>query len=422
MHRQNSRRVLLSVVAFAVATGALVIPNSAEAGWALFRTQLKTYTVLPTTDPIYVWWTVMPPSKVSPEPSATAYVGTTTPAGKITLPPGFSSWIGSWYCDPDPDMGNCWEGYPISGGKYSYINGWGRYGPNNPNGASMNTTVWFPTTLATTTGMYTTPTGTVFIPNGLGSPTSMAVTTQYSGRYDFDRGGSIKILPGANKFGGTMNYIFGAPENNTFYQLITYNTPHTSTAMGDIMTIPYGPTTSPDYVGRTSWTNIQQRYRVRPTTIPDATTTTTTTTHQPGSITEMHYNPNKQYTFTISRTAKGDPVYSGVAHYLSTGVPATTGTLIGWQPVGTYATRWTVNGYDNRSPNGLKGDLSLVSARLRHTYFKDNQGTPISTIYNSVRMYETIIMFKGDAPEPGVMLLLGAGVVTLAGLSYMRRR
>jgi hypothetical protein len=392
-------------MAFAVAAGTFFIPDPAEAGWALFRSRWKTYGAMPTTDPIYTWFTSMPTKF---DPSATAYVGPTASARKITLPVGFSSWVGSYYCSPKA----CWEGYPISGGLYSYINNWGRYGPNNPHGAYVTTTIRFPTTLMSTSGMYTTngpfyPPGGHFYPDGAGGPTPSAVTTTYSGRYDFDRGGSIQVLPGPNRYGGTMRYIFGP--NNTFYQLITYHTPFISTATGEIQ---FATPNEPDIIGEQRWTNIQRRRRVTPTTV----STTTTITPMGGTSTHMHY------TFTPI-TEDGEYAYSGVGRYLSTGVPPTTGTLIGWAPVGTYQTLWTVNGYDNRTtPNGLSGNLSMVSARLRHTYFKDNQGSPIDTIYNSVRMYENIIKFGGDAPEPGVMLLLGVGVVTLAGLSYVRRR
>lgn len=405
MHRVKTRKIVLGFMAVAVAAGALVVPDPAEAALALFRTQRKTWTVLPTTHPTYTVYTVDPPSMgTRKRPSAVATIGTTTPVGKITLPSKFASWFGTYFCSPKA----CWEGYPISGGTYSYWNAPGHFRQNNPYGATMHTTIWFPTLSPSASTMYT-QTGMQgqWLANGLGDP--VTPTTTWGGRYDFSRGGTIQVTPGPNRFGGTMNFITGP--NARFYQLITINTPYVSKATGTTQDV-----TGEMYLGQKTWSGNVTRVRVTPT---PTITTTTTTTPMGGTVMSTFTT----YKFTTLKTTGGDPVYSAVGHYIATNAVSTTGMLYGYAPAGTYQTKLTHTGYDNRTPDGLSGNLSLINARLRHTYLVTNNPLdPITTNYNSVRMYEMLVMFAGEAPEPGVMLLLGVGIVTLAGLVHLRRR
>jgi len=405
MDRLTTRKIVLVFVAFAVAAGQLWIPDSAQAAQALFRTQRKTWTVLPTSHPTYTVYTVDPPSMgTRNRKSATAQIGTTTPVGKITLPSKFASFFGTYFCSPKA----CWEGYPISGGTYSYWNDVGHFRQNNPYGATMHTTIWFPTQSPSASTMYT-QTGMQgqWLANGLGDP--VTETTTWGGRYDFSRGGTIQITPGPNRFGGTMNFITGP--NGRFYQLITINTPYTSKATGTTQN-----RTGEATLGEKTWSGNVTRVRVAPTQI---TSTTTTTTPMGGTVMSTFTT----FVFTTLRTAGGDPVYSAVGHYVATNAVSTTGMLYGYAAAGTYQTKLTHTGYDNRTPNNLSGNLSLINARLRHTYLTTNNPLdPPVTNYNSVRMYEMLIMFAGEAPEPGAMLLLGVGIVTLAGLTHWRRR
>ncbi len=397
----KARRFVLGLVAFAVALGQLAIAGSAEATSALFRIQRYFYGVLPETDPIYTMYTVEPIEKgPNKAPSAVANLGTESVAQGFTFGPrDVFNWQGTYYCTPKA----CWPGYPISGGYYSYYNGTGVFQPNNPYGATMTTTVWFPTTRPFTSGMFTTGGG--WRPDGQGA--AVTDTTVYGGRYNFDRGGMIQITPGPNHFGGTMRLIYGP--NALFYQLITFNTPFTSIGWGVYKNLPGSV---PSTISQRTSSGGVTRYRVTPTP-----TLTTSMTVMGGT------NTFTTYRFTPIRTTGGELLYTAQAHYLATIAPWTSGRLQGYQPIGTFYTRWTNTGYDNRTPDGLSGNLSLVWARLRHTYLvTNNPSDPITTNYNALRMTRMTVMFNGEAPEPGVMLMLGTGIVTLAGLIHLRRR
>jgi hypothetical protein len=397
---------VLGFAAFAVVAGQLVIPESAQAAKnALFRVQRKTYTVLPTTHPTYTVFTVEPPAHGTiRKTSALAAVTTTeTDHQDFTLPKAFMDWQGTYYCSPKA----CWDGYPVSGGYYSYVNGVAPFRASNSDGALTTTTIVFPTVNLRSTGMYTTWPGGQWYPDGQGAP--LTPTTAYGGNYDFDRGGYVIVTPGGNAFSGTMRFVYGP--NALFYQVITINTPDTSIAWGSYKNLP---STVQSTIGQRESSGLVTRYRVTTTTV-----STTTTGHGPPSVTPTMYNTH--YEFKMLLTSKGDPVYTAVARYLDTHGNWMTGMLQGYQPIGTFQTRMTHTGYDNRTPDGLDGNLSLVRPRLRHTYLLNSKGE-LDTNYNSIRVWEMLIKFNGEAPEPGAMWLLGVGIVTLAGLIHLRRR
>ena len=91
-----------------------------------------------------------------------------------------------------------------------------------------------------------------------------------------------------------------------------------------------------------------------------------------------------------------------------------------FQPLGTYVTTLTYGGTDARTSMGLSGTISMVTARIRHSFLKPSiQTDPIIDIWHAGRLNQIDVMFS---PEPGAVLMLGAGVMTLAGLLVARQR
>jgi hypothetical protein len=117
---------------------------------------------------------------------------------------------------------------------------------------------------------------------------------------------------------------------------------------------------------------------------------------------------------------KGEPLaFDGPA--IATNMPSTTGTQYLYQPFGYYVTQYTYAGYDNRTPSGLYGTLSLVRPTVLQ-YFGILDVPPAPYVaWNETQgfIYRNTITFL---PEPGSLLMLGCGILTLAGLFRLRMR
>jgi hypothetical protein len=300
-------------------------------------------------------------------PTASGYVGTSL-LPKFTVPQSvIKDTTGYAACVP----GICRVGYPESKAWYSYWNLRGSFRPNNPYGATMTTTVRFNTTM-----------GNTGPPIATGEP--VTPTTTFDGRYDFRRHGSIMITPGPNRFGGTMQFFYGP--NQRYYQFVTVRSVYASKANG--VGQPSISTYHESQVGEFVIGRQMDRYR----------------------LTSLYYSK--------ATTGAGSFIESTV-QYVSTIVPFTTGMITGYQPVGRTTTLHTLTGYDNRTPAGLNGVISLVRPRLVHAYLKTFDPTePIFMVWASARAWQIDFQFL---PEPGGTTLLAAGVVALAGL-YRRRR
>jgi hypothetical protein len=254
----------------------------------------------------------------------------------------------------------------------------GSFRPNNPYGAMTTTTVVFPTTM-----------GNPSPPIATGEPTTP--TTTFSGRYDFLREGSIMITPGANRFGGTMKFFNGP--NQMYYLLHTLSTPYITKAYG----AGTGPTTSivhPDYLGLRRVGRLLSAVRMTPSGYYPLTTGT------PNS-------PGDTYILNLQ--------------YITTAAPWTTGMVI----VATHSPHTWMHfvyrsGYDNRTPNGLSGVISLVRPRLVHSYVVPHDpNLPIVKARSFAQIWQMKIHFL---PEPSGVAMLAAGFATLAGLYRLRRR
>jgi hypothetical protein len=353
------------------------------------------------------------------QPSPSDYVGSTTvngrPAPRFTAPSKFIkdyTWHG--WCRP----GTCSDGYPKSSNWYSYWNQPGKWQPLNSRygGASTTKTVVFPTTM-----------GNVQPPIKTGNPTPNAITTTpchggglvgcgtwdvtktrmfetrngatntyiqhqigdpirfYDGNYDFSKSGSIMITPGKNRFGGTMRFFYGP--NHTYYQQRTINTGYLSRAWGPQMDVR--------------------------------------TLNADSAVGDRDYSgPFDVYRYTVLGskaifTSYGEPWHTRAA-YFRTFVPFTTGMITVQNPGPGFHTEFQLTGYDNRTPNGISGVVSMVRPRIRQIYtIHPDPDDPIEHTWADGDAWQMDFHFL---PEPGSSAMLASGLVVLAGLYRLRRR
>ena len=406
MKRFKLGSILAGFAAIAVAGSGLLVPDSAAADQALFRV-VRTWLWQGGTWGHVVNTTYTPSGKVGVQPSdylatyilpktagkdkappAQGYIGKTTIGGKaaqkFTVPKGAlrDAVVLSWYCKP----GTCYQGYIKSGGVYTETQGKGWFAPNNPTGPTMTTT-FFPASMTTTFPYFRYSSYTT---GGLPAPSA---TYRARGNYDNpQRGGSFKVWPGDKRFGGTMRWLYGP--NGFWVQTITRETPWLSRVF---FPATQWQRTSNDAFDWGERESVGYGYRLRYTGDGNVPVMTPT----PGGGTT-------QVTFK--------------AQYIQTGGPWTTGKVMAYQSVGTFVTTLTFEGYDNRSVGGV-GNLSMVTPRLRHSYVKRNDGSPVEYAWAAARVNVMSVRIQDVVtPEPGAVLMLGAGIMTLAGLTTVWRR
>ena len=359
---------------------------------------------------------LQPPDK---RPPAEGYVGfETTPNGakmaavpRFTAPSKFIS-DNTYYgrCVP----GTCAPGYPVSKAWYSYFNLKGSFQWHNERngGAAVTTTVVFETTMGNPTPPLnqgnpqvatTTPcvggghTDCGFWGRNTGTHLVGDRVTYADGNYDFSRAGSIMITPGKNRFGGTMHFFYGP--NHFYYQYITEFYPYISKA--------YGPQTD-----QRKHTTGGSQMNLVPTRLGDVQF------GGPFNVYRMTQYGQQRATTGTENAPGADYVIR--APYFYTLAPFTTGMITGWQPFGDTNTVVTAEGYDNRTPNGLSGVISMVRPRLVHTYkIPVDPNLPIQMTWASAGSWQMAFHFL---PEPGSTLMMASGLVMLAGLYRLRRR
>jgi hypothetical protein len=433
----KSFKILLALVGIEIAAAAPMVAESANAAGALFRA--KRYWWVTGVG----WWTdghVVPTSAMGPsyQPPATLNVGSTTPMPGFTAPKSFiKNTTYTFKCGPGAFK--CFTGYPKSSGWYSYWNAKGSFRPSN--GPTTTTTVRVRTTadgydpslmgwpsvtetLRTAMGqvsrtvMHATPPPTAgysrITPTegGCTGPIALTLppasgscpgTTQFSGRYQYDRGGSIMIWPGRNRFGGTLRFLQGP--NARFYQLITIEGPYTAAYFTPPPLSKQLGTGDEFAIGGVElWT---RGYRFMLTEPYHVERRVIGVTPSGGDCTSIDGGPDCRY---IKKTAQ----------YLITGAPYTTGMVQAWEPNGNTNTIQTATGYDNRTPAGLNGTISMVHPRLLHSYVIDQSVDP----NNPIRMaWSTAAMRRIDfrmLPEPAAFATLVSGALVLICLCCLR--
>ncbi len=440
---------MLVAIAFAYAS-LLVVTQPADAAGGLFRAK-RTWWFSQAGS-----WTdgqLIPPTGMTPEPPASANVGNTTPNPWFTAPKSFiKNTTYTFMCGPGTFM--CYIGYPNSSGWYSYWNAQGSFQKSNPYAPTTTTTVrmrtlmdgyntalmGWPTvmqTVMTEMGKYSrvvyvatpplnaaftiaTPTegGCVVTGVTITKPGDCPGTTQFGGEYYRNRGGSIMIWPGGNRFGGTMRF-FGGP-NARFYQRITITAPNVTT-----VTFPPAPTSVqvgtgvPFTIGSVSIAPSSVGYRYRKTNPNHVYRLVVGNTSPGGAPCSSSASPSAA---VRPPTNPGCQYYRKTAKYLITRVPYTTGMAQAWQPNGNTNTIQTTTGYDNRTSMGLNGTISMVHPRLVHTYTRNQSVTPSNPVlmtWSSARTRKIDFRFL---PEPAGVAMLAAGFATLAGLYRLRRK
>jgi len=265
-------------------------------------------------------------------------------------------------------QGPCAPGYPISIYYYSYYNYKGVFAPQNPYAA----TTYRKIKRITTSTDFT--------------------TTQFNNNYAFGRIGSIKITPGPNRFGGTMRYFWGL--NARSYQYITTDpTACCEVGYGHNWRTGMGPYGSP--TGMFDFTEYSPQEVAG--------------TYIAFEITREH---------TLLTTGAGAPL-TRMVHYFYTTAPWTTGAISVFVSA-SYVSSALQSGSDNRTDNLEMGTLSLVVPWLTNQYLSPFDPTdPITSNWHNARVNKVVVTFL---PEPVSILLLGAGVLGLAGVYRLRRR
>jgi hypothetical protein len=97
--------------------------------------------------------------------------------------------------------------------------------------------------------------------------------------------------------------------------------------------------------------------------------------------------------------------------------------IVNWDPNGSFSSKFTTTGYDNRTAMGLSGVISMVQPRLTHIYTRYPAESPggerAELVWSSARPRKIVFTF---VPEPVGVAMLAAGFVAVVGLHRLRRR
>jgi hypothetical protein len=434
MNSNRFREFILVLVALAVGVGGLLGAGSASADVALFRIEQRWHgfpnpPVTPGGAGMYQAYLrpyyLTTPAKGYKSPPETAIVDAGNPiGGAFTLPQSFLTSQFTGYLTPK----TAWPGYTTTY-FYHVYNGPGKFQPNN--GPTATYRMVFPTTGGNPTPNF-----------GLGNPATP--TTTFGGRYDVSRGGSLQVRPGANRFGGTFRLFF--LDTAHWDQFIYYFTPVLYTGYGSYFCFDDGmyDCTPNTHVSEPGTTQIYNGIWWLLTELGKNKATTPTAARKSTKPTLTPYG-NASY---IRRSQ----------HYLNLIHPWTTGYAKAVMPQGNQGTGIITpqgTGYDtslggatitvkkrnyNQDFNktlstlttvistpyvqilkGVTRVVSMVRPRLTWTMAVplDPSVDPIENIWAPVRMRTLKVFFL---PEPAGMLMLGAGIATLLGLSRLRRR
>jgi len=433
--------MILLLVAFAVGTAGLLVPESSEAAQQLFRVERKFFGApfpavpdgpeSPYGDPggagRYVGY-IYPYTTLAP--AVAEVVAGNAVGAPFTLPAKFIDFQGTYTYTAM----TAFPGYTTISG-LDYYNGVARFKPNN--GAAGPTRVVFPTTLGNPTPNY-----------GSGNP--ITATTTFSGRYDFSRAGSLNVTPGPNRFGGSLRYLYGP--NAFFYQYIYYFAPLYYKGYGSFYCqlpggVPCTVSSAGTTIGEITSSGMVTRYllNVKGTgtgTAPpytDKNKAKATTPTGGGSVPTpsgnasflvaknyyLHLNHpwttgNAQVYNYLETPAQINPQYAGYDISLS-------GNNITVTKVGTSAmfnktlssVTYTFTTY-KQYLTGVRRVVSLVRPRLVHVYQNPvDNNDPIITNFQAARLWTMKVFF---VPEPAGIAMIGTGFAFLVGMYNIRRR
>lgn len=330
---------------------------------------------------------------------------------------------------------------------FTSYNGLGQFRPNNvggtltyPAGSPTRVRVVFPTTAGNPS------------PN-LGSGLPVASTNTFTGRYDQGRAGSLNVKPGPNRFGGTMRILFGS--GSLFYQYIFVDSPVLFKAYGTFLcrygtgvnkTLAakaasppgaggqgYGGSCTGGSVTETTIGQLDSTGMVTRFVLTPAGSKKATTPNNGNYVTAKNYYLHLIHPWTTGGASAYDyasfsapqirPYYKGYDKSLGGANLTVTHTYTAAFYKGKNYTKGAKVYYyyytHKQYLNDVRRVVSLVRPRLIHTYERPVPPDPILIPFQAARLWTMRIFFL---PEPGVMLMLGAGVAALAGLALLRRR
>jgi len=416
-----------------VASGSLLVAGPALADTALFRVEQRWHNF--PNPPVTPGGAGMEQGYIQPGltetmmgqylyPPPTAVVAPGNPVGgAFTLPQSFLTFSVVSTLTPK----TAWPGYTTT---FYYIgyNGPGKFQPNFGSTAS-NLRLVFPTTGGNPTPNY-----------GLGSP--LTPTTTFDGRYDTSRRGSIHVIPGPNRFGGTFRLFF-APEAG-WKQYIDYFSPALYQGYGYYLCFDDGmydctpgtfesePGTTAIYLGVRWLLTEKGRAKATIPTAPRAATKPTPTLYGNASYLRRstHYlNLIHPWTTGFAKArglwlgSSGTYIPEAQGYDTSLGGVDITVTHFDWNQNfnETFHTLTTTTQTTKQYLKGVTRVVSMVRPRLTWTFAVplDPSVDSIENIWTFPRLWRLKVFFL---PEPGGMLMLGAGIAVLLGLSRMRRR
>jgi hypothetical protein len=382
------------------------------------------YSPTYATRPYFTPWPYSPPATAIVEPGNPV-------GGAFTLPQSFITFSSTFTITPKTG----WPGYTTT--IYTdYYNGPGKFGPNH--GATGPTRIVFPTTMGNPYPTYTS-TYQKWINGNYGYGAPVTPTTTFDGRYDLSRGGSITVTPGPRRFGGTFRLFYGP--NAGFYQYIYYYTPTLYEASGHYVCLDEGkfgctPSTFKSSIGDTTasaqatWYLLTASGKFRATAPTTPYGTDRTPYGNASFITGMRQYLNRIHPWTTGFAKVHNPVGSpnvitpqAQGYDISLGGADITVTRKIWRQ--DYCSTYSSSSYytctTKQYLKGVTRVVSMVRPRLVHTYRVplDPSVDPITNIWQAARMHTMTVFFL---PEPAGMLMLGAGIAALLGLSRMRRR
>jgi hypothetical protein len=357
--------------------------------------------------------------------------------GAFTLPTGFINVTRTYSLTPKTG----WPGYTTFI-YVDYYNGPGKFGPNH--GATGPTRIVFPTTMGNPYPTYTS-TYQKWINGNDGDGSPVTPTTTFDGRYDMSRGGSITVTPGPRRFGGTFRLFYGP--NAGWYQFVYYFSPILYEASRHYLCLDEGkfgctPSTFVSDIGDTTaqyqatWYLLTELGRNRVTTPTTPNGKAPTPNGNASFITGMQRYLNLIHPWTTGfarvhnakasgwRTINREPITPQAQGYdISLGGADITVTHYSWIQVWNsyYSSSSTYTTTAKQYLKGVTRVVSMVRPRLVHDYNVplDPSEDPITNIWQAARMHTMTVFFL---PEPGGMLMLGAGIAALLGLSRIRRR
>jgi hypothetical protein len=431
MKSLTSRQVVLLLAAFAVAVGSLSVPEPACAFDALFRVERSWYGAPPpdNTGPggagKYQGWIYPYARTMTWSSAATANVTAANLVGApFTLPQSFISYQGTWTYKARTHI----KGYSTSS-IFDYVNGEARFAPNV--GPSSPTRLLFPTTMGNPP------------PNsGYGHPVD--ATTTFDGNYDFDRAGSINITPGPNRFAGTMRIIYRPA--SSFYMYVYKYDPLVYKAYGSFKCERAGVDCNylNTEIGETTTSGMVTRFLLNikgtgtgPGHQPNSAKATKSTTPSGPAptpygnksfITAKNYylhqiNPWTTGFVSVYNYLSGPQVTPQLQGYDKTlGGTDITVTHVGYSAMWNKSLNtvtWTYPTFKQYMTSVMRV-VSVIRPRLVHVYQKPTDpGDPVIMNNHLAELWTMKIYF---VPEPTAVVMVGAGIAGLLGLSRMRRR